>query len=188
MLLLLLICVSICYIMSTILSSFHFIMYLYFLFFFFFFNDTATTEIYTLSLHDALPISQPRTHFQDGGARWSFLSDCRSTKARSHLQAHGAVWSHYRLGHQRPNVSLLENALFELPVSYWTELNRWVNSPGYRVSSASNTSRLEGCTGRWPIDAVGSYLHTEFTNDSTLIHAVTLNTSGVIIRGCVRGE
>src|SRR5471030_3537718 len=29
-------------------------------FFFFFFNDTATTEIYTLSLHDALPISAPR--------------------------------------------------------------------------------------------------------------------------------
>src|SRR5256885_6327983 len=29
-----------------------------FFFFFFFFNDTATTEIYTLSLHDALPISQ----------------------------------------------------------------------------------------------------------------------------------
>src|SRR6476660_10539408 len=32
-------------------------MYFYvFVFFFFFFNDTATTEIYTLSLHDALPI------------------------------------------------------------------------------------------------------------------------------------
>src|SRR5229473_8364475 len=29
----------------------------YHCFFFFFFNDTATTEIYTLSLHDALPIS-----------------------------------------------------------------------------------------------------------------------------------
>src|SRR2546427_11350467 len=29
----------------------------YFFFFIFFFNDTATTEIYTLSLHDALPIS-----------------------------------------------------------------------------------------------------------------------------------
>src|SRR5256885_15014899 len=29
----------------------------FFNFFFFFFNDTATTEIYTLSLHDALPIS-----------------------------------------------------------------------------------------------------------------------------------
>src|SRR5437588_7856514 len=32
-------------------------MFLFF-FFFFFFNDTATTEIYTLSLHDALPISR----------------------------------------------------------------------------------------------------------------------------------
>src|ERR1043166_10231713 len=30
-----------------------------FSFFLFFFNDTATTEIYTLSLHDALPISFP---------------------------------------------------------------------------------------------------------------------------------
>src|SRR5256886_7271997 len=30
--------------------------------FFFFFNDTATTEIYTLSLHDALPISGGGDH------------------------------------------------------------------------------------------------------------------------------
>src|SRR6266536_6510871 len=33
-----------------------FFFFLIFFFFFFFFNDTATTEIYTLSLHDALPI------------------------------------------------------------------------------------------------------------------------------------
>src|SRR5258707_2703759 len=33
-------------------------MCLFLLSFFFFFNDTATTEIYTLSLHDALPISE----------------------------------------------------------------------------------------------------------------------------------
>src|SRR2546429_3575963 len=33
-----------------------YIMHLALLLFFFFFNDTATTEIYTLSLHDALPI------------------------------------------------------------------------------------------------------------------------------------
>ena len=33
----------------------------FFFFFCFFFNDTATTEIYTLSLHDALPISV--THY-----------------------------------------------------------------------------------------------------------------------------
>src|SRR3712207_7405295 len=33
---------------------------LYEIFFLFFFNDTATTEIYTLSLHDALPILTPK--------------------------------------------------------------------------------------------------------------------------------
>src|SRR5438309_11647065 len=40
-------------------------------FFFFFFNDTATTEIYTLSLHDALPIYDRREHAGDldAGAR-----------------------------------------------------------------------------------------------------------------------
>src|SRR5690348_18506761 len=49
---LLMLCVDTCLFMSlrflTILLSS--------LFYFFFFNDTATTEIYTLSLHDALPI------------------------------------------------------------------------------------------------------------------------------------
>src|SRR2546426_12486581 len=37
--------------------------------FFFFFNDTATTEIYTLSLHDALPISSVRWRRAEGFAR-----------------------------------------------------------------------------------------------------------------------
>src|SRR6267143_6327134 len=41
-----------------------------FLFFFFFFNDTATTEIYTLSLHYALPISMPwRASFRSAPAQ-----------------------------------------------------------------------------------------------------------------------
>src|SRR3712207_8836706 len=35
----------------------------------FFFNDTATTEIYTLSLHDALPIYEPRRHRTDARGR-----------------------------------------------------------------------------------------------------------------------
>src|SRR2546429_5559652 len=38
-------------------------------FFFFFFNDTATTEIYTLSLHDALPILNERPVSVAPGAR-----------------------------------------------------------------------------------------------------------------------
>src|SRR4028119_1902636 len=43
---------------------------------FFFFNDTATTEIYPLSLHDALPISRDRPRKAEGqraAARFSFL-------------------------------------------------------------------------------------------------------------------
>src|SRR5258708_16615777 len=43
---------------------------------FFFFNDTATTEIYTLSLHDALPISQIEL------AKADFVKKLSSTLAR----------------------------------------------------------------------------------------------------------
>src|SRR3712207_9351900 len=38
-------------------------------FFFFFFNDTATTEIYTLSLHDALPILKGMVHLIEALAK-----------------------------------------------------------------------------------------------------------------------
>src|SRR5437588_7914439 len=40
---------------------------------FFFFNDPAPTEIYTLSLHDALPISEDGRAFPDPGAFGAFL-------------------------------------------------------------------------------------------------------------------
>src|SRR2546421_8931839 len=63
----------------------------------FFFNDTATTEIYTLSLHDALPISpcrSPRSHSEargTGGCRWR--SDRKSTRLNSsHDQISYAVF------------------------------------------------------------------------------------------------
>src|SRR2546430_6206407 len=39
------------------------------MFFFFFFNDTATTEIYTLSLHDALPIFIVHENFAGSSLR-----------------------------------------------------------------------------------------------------------------------
>src|SRR3712207_8754871 len=46
---------------------------------FFFFNDTATTEIYTLSLHDALPISRSRKYL------WP-------ARQRVHRKAHRHGW------------------------------------------------------------------------------------------------
>src|SRR5258708_39768068 len=50
--------------------------------FFFFFNDTATTEIYTLSLHDALPISPPPRQPSPNASSWSsepLISPARCT-------------------------------------------------------------------------------------------------------------
>src|SRR5436309_14304137 len=65
-----------------------------FFLFFFFFNDTATTEIYTLSLHDALPISQ-RSGFRMGSrgpiswlsSRSATSSSVRSEEHTSELQS-----------------------------------------------------------------------------------------------------
>src|SRR2546422_2385169 len=50
------------------------------IFFFFFFNDTATTEIYTLSLHDALPICA-RTRSCTSGRSASSSSTCCGSSA-----------------------------------------------------------------------------------------------------------
>src|SRR6266436_8298887 len=63
-----------------------------FIFFFFFFNDTATTEIYTLSLHDALPIQGHLQLHQDRleqGAQLLdlVLLDVRSEEHTSELQS-----------------------------------------------------------------------------------------------------
>src|SRR2546427_3806035 len=54
--------------------------------FFFFFNDTATTEIYTLSLHDALPISQQRVH----GGRATILRGASAPGGRGAIDRRGA--------------------------------------------------------------------------------------------------
>src|ERR1039458_4549240 len=43
----------------------------------FFFNDTATTEIYTLSLHDALPISRRRAACRLRERTWVVTPVCR---------------------------------------------------------------------------------------------------------------
>src|SRR2546427_9366734 len=69
-------------------------------FFFFFFNDTATTEIYTLSLHDALPIFpvparragrarrlRPAREFHPRARRQALRLDPRSEEHTSELQS-----------------------------------------------------------------------------------------------------
>src|SRR5205809_6006933 len=55
------------------------------IFVFFFFNDTPTTEIYTLSLHDALPISGRRPSPCRPGWRWR---TCRRPPPRTRSEEH----------------------------------------------------------------------------------------------------
>src|ERR1035438_10929286 len=57
------------------------------LFLFFFFNDTATTEIYTLSLHDALPISHGPGCPSSGSIAWRLPWRGRSEEHTSELQS-----------------------------------------------------------------------------------------------------
>src|SRR5260221_11983351 len=63
------------------------------IFLFFFFNDTATTEIYTLSLHDALPIyrcdsARSRRNARGGPGRAGRRRRNRSEEHTSELQSH----------------------------------------------------------------------------------------------------
>src|SRR2546430_9916266 len=75
------------------------------IFFFFFFNDTATTEIYTLSLHDALPIltlnlrslDEPGSKLEQASIIWlvtiGISGDRKSTRLNSsHSQISYAVF------------------------------------------------------------------------------------------------
>src|SRR2546423_9856368 len=59
------------------------------MFSFFFFNDTATTEIYTLSLHDALPIWARAEHAGGGGRAPSQLAAALPADGRRHRRRAG---------------------------------------------------------------------------------------------------
>src|SRR6202041_3987866 len=75
--------------------------------FFFFFNDTATTEIYTLSLHDALPISTPISSGCSGAIIWAgplppICRDRKSTRLNSsHMSISYAVFCLKKKKHEK---------------------------------------------------------------------------------------
>src|SRR3712207_9400672 len=57
----------------------------------FFFNDTATTEIYTLSLHDALPILRRHPLLRAGLHFHDLARPCDRRRERARPPAHGAA-------------------------------------------------------------------------------------------------
>src|SRR3712207_7984779 len=59
---------------------------------FFFFNDTATTEIYTLSLHDALPISARGSSLAAGYPTTGGFPTVERGR-RAPLPQHGSIWA-----------------------------------------------------------------------------------------------
>src|SRR5215510_16458975 len=80
--------------------------------FFFFFNDTATTEIYTLSLHDALPIFARRCGPGTPGAGWRAnrprrvpSATRRSEEHTSELQSRGHLVCRLLLEQKKKNTN-----------------------------------------------------------------------------------
>src|SRR5256885_8371761 len=93
--------------------------------FFFFFNDTATTEIYTLSLHDALPISSSRAGPLPGpsrstsrSARNAPLPSRRSEEHTSELQSPCNLVCRLLLEKKKTYAHLVSVRLSSLPSSY----------------------------------------------------------------------
>src|SRR5436305_7419013 len=103
--------------LSTVVSSVC-LWLLFYVFTFFFFNDTATTEIYTLSLHDALPISDGnlcrlRTRRPDGGDPEAPGLDRKSTRLNSsHVRISYAVFclkkkKHHTTAHRTSTTNVI---------------------------------------------------------------------------------
>src|SRR6266849_4320497 len=84
----------------------------------FFFNDTATTEIYTLSLHDALPISRSHRASPYSACRRARAGACRSRDRKSTRLNSSHEWISYA-------VFCLKKKKSERPDSF---LDRWNNA------------------------------------------------------------
>src|SRR6266511_6464048 len=74
-------------------------------FFFFFFNDTATTEIYTLSLHDALPITSAITVWYHAAAALTSNEEVRTVTVTTDTAGFATV------NYASPHGSLVPNAV-----------------------------------------------------------------------------
>src|SRR5438876_4495886 len=98
---------------------------------FFFFNDTSTTEIYTLSLHDALPICELDDHFIDK----LIGADCPGDRGHLHV---GRDRKSTRLNSSHPSISYAVFCLKKKKTTLKTN-----NIPAKRTGSAvCQTARI----------------------------------------------
>src|SRR2546430_7437070 len=108
-------------------------------FFFFFFNDTATTEIYTLSLHDALPISLNCSLWRERTKAFASSVQCspsgcrafrRSEEHTSELQSQSNLVCRLLLEKKKNTLNMIH--------SYWIALLRLVTRSWTRSCLYSN--------------------------------------------------
>src|SRR2546430_8214286 len=95
---------------------------------FFFFNDTATTEIYTLSLHDALPIStgpqpRPRRSLRHRGRSDDSPGHARSEEHTSELQSQSNLVCRLLLEKKKKQLGKLRQGVARAIDIYADELN-----------------------------------------------------------------
>src|SRR2546430_11330813 len=108
--------------------------------FFFFFNDTATTEIYTLSLHDALPILREHPVFWTCGIRYCLaveavsLVDRKSTRLNSsHSQISYAVFC---LKKKKSAFKILYTVLVSVQLTFTRSASHHTSHRNYIVITA----------------------------------------------------
>src|SRR3989442_5862733 len=104
------------------------------MFFFFFFNDTATTEIYTLSLHDALPILAWAWPSAEGSTGWRFSLSCWLDRKSTRLNS-----SHVRISYAVFCLKKKKNALTNMSVFRRDRGDRALNRRRY-ISPSTTTS------------------------------------------------
>src|SRR6516165_3302348 len=109
--------------------------------FFFFFKDSAPTEIYTLSLHDALPISDITLTIRPAGARTSGGSS-------SSVSRNGARWL-------VAQVSSSPSALSARRLKAAPALLTRMSTCSYRSLTCRATRRMSACTDRSAISSAG---------------------------------
>src|SRR6478736_5334567 len=119
-----------------------------FFFFFFFFNDTASTEIYTLSLHDALPISgqaleHPEQRDLDRGRRRGRGEQLTGASGQGDVGVLQQRAQRRRVGRQRLQLGEVEPADLQLGLPVRLLVPRRVDRPG-RLVAGLVARRREG--------------------------------------------
>src|SRR5258708_39523626 len=122
---------------------------------FFFFNDTATTEIYTLSLHDALPICLEAGHdtYWDGfSAKYGNLNLC--TFSIEHVDV--------TIDNSETPTQAQLNSSFSLVL--WLCQQFGVTADRIKPHSSLDPITRALCPGNYPLDSLLTYIRRNLVN------------------------